>query len=226
MPTPALMPVARRSLESQAIDALREFIISGEITPGTRVTETELAEQIGVARATVRTVLSRLADEGLVIKVPYTGWHVVQLTPQAVWEIWTLRGGLESLAARLVVQQGRPDVLDRVRHAHGRLAAACARGDVQDISERDFDFHRSIVEGCGNQRLIRQYQLVAQQVRMYIRTSNAHVATGADDILAQHAPIAAAMAGGVPDAAAQAAWLHNEQEGQRLLAWMELANDE
>lgn len=94
-----LRPVARQSTEIIVTDTLRDYILSGEVAPGERLTEIALAEQLGVARATLRTALHRLTSEGIVVQTPYTGWHVASLSAQDVWEIWTLRGSLESLAA-------------------------------------------------------------------------------------------------------------------------------
>ena len=76
---------------------LREHILSGAVKPGARLTETPLAEQLGIARATLRISLHRLASEGIVVQIPYTGWQVVTLSPRisgsfgrcaAAWKVW------------------------------------------------------------------------------------------------------------------------------------------
>ena len=215
-----IQPVAQQSLEGQTLHTLREYILSGALAPGTRLTEVALAESIGVARATLRTGLTRLADEGLVVKTPYSGWHVAELTADDVRELWTLRGGLESVAARIVAEASDPSAKQLITHAYDELVAACESGDVDRMSESDFKFHVAVIESTGHSRLKRHYALVAQQVRLYIRTSNASVATGPQDILDQHAPIYESLMSGSPAEAAHQAWLHNASEGQRLLDWM------
>ncbi|MCX7865321.1 MAG: GntR family transcriptional regulator, partial [Novosphingobium sp.] len=65
--------VQKRSAEVQAADKLREAIVSGRIPLGARLTEVSSAEQLGVARSTIRTALHQLVQDGLVIQVPYTG---------------------------------------------------------------------------------------------------------------------------------------------------------
>lgn len=220
MKTPQLRPVAKHSAENQATDSLRDFILSGSLKPGARLTEIALAEQMGVARATLRTGLHRLASEGIVVQIPYTGWQVAALSAQDVWELWTLRGSLEGLAAKLAAQSEDPAVKPGIRAAYEVLLAACAAGDMDAISDADFALHRTIIDLIGHSRLKRQYQLVEQQVRLYILTSNSFVADGPEDIVAQHGPLIEALLAGDATAAADAAWRHNETEGHRLAAWL------
>lgn len=215
-----LRPVARQSTEAIVIENLRSFILSGDVAPGGRLTELALSEQLGVSRATLRIALHKLADEGLLRRIPYTGWEVARLSARDVWEIWTLRGALESLAARLAVSRHDAEVLATIDEAFAELETACARGNMRAISAADFALHRTIVECAASERLAAQYRLVEQQVRLFIMTSNDHVATGPDDIWAQHAPMRAAFAARDAQAAADAAWAHDETEGKRLADWL------
>lgn len=215
-----LRPVARQSTEAIVTDNLRDYILSGEVAPGGRLTEIALAEQLGVARATLRTALHRLAAEGIILQIPYTGWQVAALTAQDVWEIWTLRGSLESLGSRLAAERREPEVREALDRACQTLLDACASGALTAMSDADFALHRAIIDASGHGRLAAQYRIVEQQVRLFIATSNKHVATGPADIVAQHEPLIAALRAGDPEAAARAAWLHDETEGRRLMAWL------
>lgn len=215
-----LRPVTRQTTEALVTDALRDFILSGEIAPGGRLTEIALSERLGVARATLRAALQRLHSEWIVVQIPYTGWQVASLSAQDVWEIWTLRGSLESLASRLAAARQEPEIRARLADAGQALLQACAEGDLRAMIDADFALHRAIIDASGHRRLAAQYRLVEQQVRLFIATSNTHVATGPADIIAQHEPLIAALTAGDADAAAQAAWHHDETEGQRLTAWL------
>lgn len=216
-----LKPVARQSTETIVTDNLRDYILSGLIAPGGRLTEIALAEQLGVARATLRTALHRLTAEGIVVQIPYTGWHVASLTANDVWEIWTLRGSLESLAARLAAQRTEPDIRLALKQAHEALLAACREGVLKGMIDADVALHRTIIGASGHKRLAAQYMIVERQVQLYIATSNTHVATGPEDIVEQHRALAEALLSGDAEAAARAAWLHNETEGRRLTDWIE-----
>lgn len=215
-----LKPVPRQSAESLVTEHLRTFVLSGALQPGERLTEIALATQLGVARATLRTGLHRLASEGILVQIPYTGWQVAALSAHDVWELWTLRGSLESLAARLSAQ-AEADAHDRISKAYQTLVAECEKGSMSRIANADFALHRTIIESVGNSRLERQYRLVEQQVRLFIATSNSLVSDGPQAIVAQHQPIVEALMNRDGNGAANAAWHHNESEGKRLASWIE-----
>lgn len=216
----AVRPVAKQSAETQAVESLRDFVMSGAVKPGARLTEIALAEQMGIARATLRTGLHRLAGEGILVQIPYTGWQVAELTADDVWELWTLRGSLEGLAAKLAAESSQTSQRHLVEIAYEGFVAACRRGNLKKISECDFALHRSIVEAADHKRLLQQYRLVEQQVRLYILNSNALVKDGGEAILAQHRPMVEALLAGNVERASQEAWNHNETEGKRLAKWL------
>ncbi len=217
--TPAygLARVEKKSAEQQAIDNLRRFILSGGAQPGARLTEAALAEQLGVSRATTRTGMQRLAAEGILVQVPYTGWQVASITAEDAWELWTLRGSLEGLAARLVSQHPNDAGRRAVAAAMADLAAAAARGDAEAINDCDFAFHRTVVEQAGHSRLLNQYVQVENQGRMVIAISNQLLGDDLLAIVAQHAPMAEALIAGDPERARREAWDHNESEGRKLV---------
>jgi len=220
MKTVQLRPVTKQSAESQALKNLRSFILSGAVRPGSRLTEIALAEQLGIARATLRTGLHRLASEGVLVQIPYTGWQVAELSAEDVWELWTVRGSLERLAARLVAQSGDPTVLESVRAAWNNLVSACERGNLRKISESDYNLHLRLIELSQHAMLMRHYQLLSHQVKLFISTSNGYVAEGPADILEQHRPIVDAILAGDGNRAEQEAWHHNDAEGNRLYEWL------
>lgn len=218
----SMKPVAKQSAETQVVNSLRDFILSGEVKSGDRLTEVALADQMGVARATLRTGLHRLAGEGIIVQIPYTGWEVAKLSANDVWELWTLRGSLESLAAKLAAESTDPEIHQSVKDAYDALVLACNNADLDKISESDFSLHRTIVHASGHSRLNQQYTLVEQQIRLYIMSSNNIVEDGPKEILEQHRPMAEAILAGNAEAAAREAWIHNETEGKRLSEWLRL----
>ncbi|WP_315981782.1 GntR family transcriptional regulator [Aliamphritea spongicola] len=97
--------INKRSLEEQAAELIREDIINGELTPGTRLVETTLAKEYGLSRGTIRIALHQLGTESLITQVPYAGWSVSELDDQDIWELYTLRATLEGMAARLAAEK-------------------------------------------------------------------------------------------------------------------------
>lgn len=218
MRKPALRPVTKLSAENQCTMILRDHILSGRVKPGARLTEIALAEQLDVARATLRTSLHRLASEGIVVQIPYTGWHVTALTSKDVWELWTLRASLEGLAARLVAESMNDAFLARLTRAMDELVATCRSGNPVNASAADFALHRTIIDLSDHERLKLQYKQVEQQVRFFIVNSNSLLEDNLDEIIAQHQPIIDALISGNGKAAAEEAWNHNQSEGEKLMS--------
>lgn len=215
-----MKPVTKVSAEAQSTTILRQHILSGRVKPGARLTEVSLAEQLGVARATVRTSLHKLASEGIVTQTPYTGWRVAALAPKDVWELWTLRASLEGLAAKLAANSMNSDYRARINGAMEDLVKACQKGDAAKASAADFALHGTIIRLVGHQRLEDQYRQVEQQVKIYISSSNALVGDRLIEIIAQHEPLVEALLAGDGDRAARESWLHHQSEGEKLAAWI------
>jgi DNA-binding GntR family transcriptional regulator len=216
-----IQKVQKRSAEVQAADVLREAIISGNIPLGSRLTEINSAEQLGVSRSTIRTAFHQLVQEGLIIQVPYTGWTVMTLSAHDAWELYTLRSSLEALAARLVaknIQEGKKAETTRayLNKAFDSLKAACATGSKSQIAIEDMNLHKAIIILSGHNRLIDQYSRIQHQILIYIQSSDALVAEPAH-IIAQHEPLVAALLSGNVDESVKAAVAHNESEGSILV---------
>lgn len=212
------------SLEAQITIALRDSIINGAIAPGSRITEMRIAEQMDLSRATVRTAFLQLAKEGLLVLVPYSGWSVVSLTVTDAWELYTLRSAVERLAAQLVAGSSDTDKtpLDK---AYADLVSECGRGEVARVSDADYALHKTIVGLADHARLATQYGLIEQQIRMYIRSSNALIVDLAN-VIGQHEPIVAAILSGDIEAAGRLSEDHNRSEGEKLMAHLRGLGDE
>lgn len=211
--------VVKVTAETRAADTLRELILDGTIPLGMRITEVQLAEEMDIARATVRTALHQLASEGLVLLVPYTGWTVISLTERDVWELFTLRSCLERLAGQLAARGMDDKKRQLVRKAYGRLVDECRGTNYRRIAEADFSLHKTIVTLAEHSRLSAQYGLVEQQVRIYIRSSDALI-TNPDTIAGQHEPLVEAILAADEEQAGYLSELHNLSEGEKLLAHM------
>ncbi|MEP9350756.1 GntR family transcriptional regulator [Xanthobacter sp. KR7-225] len=220
-----MRPVKKVSAEVQAADVLRESIISGRLPPGMRLTEIKLSEQLEVSRATVRAALHQMAQEGLIVQVPYTGWTVMTLTSRDAWELYTLRSSLEALAARLVAERAGGStaearmVKERLAQSLKALSAACVGGRKGKIAEADFALHKAIIEMSGHRRLAEQYLKVEQQIRIYIASSDSLV-PHPEQIVAQHQPLVDAIVRGDVRMAAELAVTHNTEQGEILVAFL------
>lgn len=214
MGTLKVRDVVKMPVELQAAEALRESIVTGAIKPGSRITEIQLSEQMKLSRATIRTALHQLAGEGLIVLVPYTGWTVASLSAHDAWELYTLRSSVERLAAELAAVADE-DQKPQLAKAYDALVRECRSGDPDAIADADFALHKTIIDMTGHKRLAKQYALIEQQVRMYIRSSDALIPEP-HDIIEQHRPIVEAILEGRTEEAGRLSELHNMQEGEKL----------
>jgi DNA-binding GntR family transcriptional regulator len=209
----------RRSLDWRAADVLREQILTGKLAPGQRVTETALAAQLEVSRGTLRAALRALAHEGLIQQVAYTKWMLPEFSQTDAWELYTLRGTLEGMAARLAAQHRTGNCVVMLNAAFERLVSAVRSKRHARVAEADLALHKTIVSITGHQRLIDQYRLLEQQVRHYIVCSNALI-MDLNQIVSEHEPIVEAIIAGDPDVAERLAHDHNAPEVARAAAAM------
>lgn len=208
--------IARRSFEAQAADLLRERILSGALRNGARITETALAEELGLSRGPIRAALQQLVSEQLVIQKPYSGWEVRRLSQADIWELVTLRRSFEKLAARLAAEQIDAAGAARLRAALERLKAACRAGKPRAVTQADFELHRTIVELAEHGRLRQQYLLLEQQLRMFISAVNAAIADP-ERIARSHDALVDAICRGDVRTAERCSEAHNEIVDAALL---------
>jgi GntR family transcriptional regulator of vanillate catabolism len=141
---------------SRVIVRIREMVLHGQLIPGQRVREVELAEALGVSRTPVREALPILAQEGMLTQLDTRGFVVREFTPQEIMDAIDVRGVLEGLAARILAEQGP------ARRVMQSLNECLREGDdifakrhlVESDEERYADmnkqFHLLIVQASGS----------------------------------------------------------------------------
>ena len=215
MPNLPSLKVHRRSLDRRAADVLREEILSGRFPPGFRLVETWLAQQLHVSRGTVRAALAELAHQGLVEQVAYTKWSVPDLKAQDAWELYTLRASLEGLASYLAAEAMTTAGQASLRESFERLVEAAREGKIGPAVEADLALHKTIVALANHRRLSKQYEILEQQVRRYMASSNA-LMHDTHEIGDQHRPLVEAVLAARPVEAEALAKQHNMTEGRKL----------
>jgi GntR family transcriptional regulator of vanillate catabolism len=141
---------------SRVIVRIREMILHGELAPGQRVREVELASKLGVSRTPVRESLPILAQEGMLTQLDTRGFVVRAFTPQEIMDAIDVRGVLEGLAARMLAEQGPPRRLiqslsDCLREGDEIFAKRhMVESDEARYGEMNKQFHSLIVQGAGS----------------------------------------------------------------------------
>ena len=209
--------IDKKSLDLRAADWIRDAIASGRLPLGQKLTEIALAEQIGLSRSTVRTAMQRLAGEGFLVQLPYTGWQVMSLSPEDAWELHTLRTSLEGMAARLAAERIDDKGHQALCAALERLRRAVERPDAREIAEADLNVHKTVVMVAQHRRLAALYTLVSGPTLLYILSTN-RMMERPEAILPEHEAVVAAILAGDADQAEHLAKEHVNVHGQRLVA--------
>ncbi len=145
-------------------DNLRERIVAGEFTPGSRLSESALAELLGVSRNTLRESFCVLAEQGLVEHTPHRGVSVAAPTIADVIDIYRARRYIEPEA----IGQGSPlhPAVARMREAIERGEALSKRADWHAVGTANMDFHTAIVALADSPRLGRLFRDIAAELRL------------------------------------------------------------
>jgi DNA-binding GntR family transcriptional regulator len=158
------------TLSDTVFRKIQSAIVRGDIAPGSKISEPELARVHGISRGPLREALHRLEGQKLIVRVPHVGARVVSLGQAQLAELYQIRESLEGLACRLAAERMPAEAiadLRRVLDAHERDPAFQA-GLGYYQQEGDYDFHYRIVQASGNEMLFRLLcDELYQLARMY-----------------------------------------------------------
>ena len=145
-----------RTLADRVCEEIVTAIVKGEMPPGYKISEPELARTYGISRGPLREAMRRLEGLRLIERKPHIGARVVKLTANELVEIYRVREALEGMACRLAAEfmteaeiQGLRDLLDE----HERTVEEL-EGRAYFQKEGDLDFHFRIVQGSKNAKLL------------------------------------------------------------------------
>jgi DNA-binding GntR family transcriptional regulator/transposase len=145
-------------LSDRVYEAIRGWILSGELAPGMRVVESEIARVLGTSQTPAREAVRRLAHEGLVTYRPRLGNFVTEISQVEAREAREVRVLLESAAARRATGHVPPEELDLLRIEVQRMIEAAGHHDIGAFREADLRFHRQVLATSGNSMLLRVWR--------------------------------------------------------------------
>jgi DNA-binding GntR family transcriptional regulator len=150
------IPIESRTLADKVCEQIVTAIIVGDIPPGQKISEPELARTYGISRGPLREAIRRLEGLRLVERKPHVGARVVKLSLKELVEIYRVREALEGMACRMAAEFMPANEIASLRallEEHER--------DVEQLEGRsyfqkegDLDFHYRIVQGSKNEKLL------------------------------------------------------------------------
>ncbi|WHH57305.1 GntR family transcriptional regulator [Petroclostridium sp. X23] len=142
-----------KPLREVIFDSLREAIIMGELKPGERLMEIQLAEKMGVSRTPVREAIRKLELEGLVVMIPRKGAHVAELSVKDIKDVLEVRSSLDGLASALAAKRINKDELRELGNIVDQFAQYLEKNNVQGLIKKDVEFHELIYKASRNEKL-------------------------------------------------------------------------
>lgn len=169
-PDPVPAPPLRRE---QAEHRLRAAILRGELKPGERLTEDELAAWLGVSRTPVREALSRLAGLGLVELDANRGARVAPLDPDEMLDLVQVARALVLLLRQLVAERATDEEVAELGAMHEVRRAHIAAGDDAAAEADLSEYHNVLLRVARNRELERIYPSVSLRLERLVRTAYA-----------------------------------------------------
>jgi len=197
----------RENLRDAVIRLIEEALLMGELSPGSRIVEAELARQAGISRGPVREAIQQLVGEGVLVQYPSRGTFVVQWTPQAVEEAYTLRAVLERLAIQEAAKRATPEDIAQLQAIVDEMAVHARDGDNRALVRLDVHFHEHLYALSGHSLL--QEVLARLRRRLYaLMGMDEGYALHRDEMARDHQRIVDALRTGDPALAGEVISAH------------------
>lgn len=154
-------------LRDVVFHTLREAILKGELKPGERLMELQLAAKLGVSRTPIREAIRMLEQEGLAVTVPRKGAEVAKMTEKDMEDVLQIRDALDELAASIACEQITAEELEDLQHTMHEFEKYTKTGDVRRTAEADVRFHDIIYKATRNPKLENMLNNLREQMYRY-----------------------------------------------------------
>ena len=200
---------------------LERRILAGELEPGDKLTEEDIAGALNVSRGPVREAFRALEQAGLVRTEKNRGVFVRQVSVSDADEIYEVRAGLDELIGRLLATRIQPGQLTELRELLKKMQKAARAKSVDDYYPLNVQFHDRLAEFTGNRTLVAHYRRLVNELHLYRRET---LARGADSFpisTREHSEIVDALARRDADRAGKLMYEHAMESRDRLHAALE-----
>ena len=142
-----------QTLREKILETIRDAILKGDLKPGEKVAEPELAEKFGISRTPIREAFRQLESEGYLTVVPRKGAVVAALSERDVQEYYAVKSILEGYAAELAAEKLTEKELAKLETINNRLKQLKDEGDVKTFYKIHHDFHDTFLKAADNSKL-------------------------------------------------------------------------
>jgi DNA-binding GntR family transcriptional regulator len=157
----------RKSLGQHVFENLKQAIIRGDVAPGDRLVESQIAEVLDISRTPVREAIHKLEREGLLKKLPKGGFAVENLTREDIEETFGIRCALESYAARLAALNHQEEDLKLLEDKVKEFEISLARDEMEELPRINTEFHNLFYALSRSPKLIKLIGDLRDQIFRY-----------------------------------------------------------
>tara|TARA_B110000008_G_C16970364_1_gene563687 strand:- start:1116 stop:1793 length:678 start_codon:yes stop_codon:yes gene_type:complete len=163
-----LVPVVDETRRGQIVRKLRQLIVGGHVAPGERLTESDLAEKLGVSRAPLREAIRELVECGLLESIPYKGLFVRSVTLKDLDEIYSLRTMLEKFAFQQCWNKRTPEAISELHRRHHALMGVSEEGkDPKKAIILELELHSWCYELSEHNLLQKSWEQMKPNLQFY-----------------------------------------------------------
>lgn len=163
--------VKRTTLSEGAYAAIRRKILTGALTPSSKLVVATLANGLSLSATPINEALAALEREGLVTYLPHRGYFVSSVTPENVEEVYSVREVFELMAVRFAAQKADQATVQRLAAILREAEQSIRLGDTTTFADLDIEFHRVIWASTDNSLAIRIGELIGGQIRLLVATT-------------------------------------------------------
>lgn len=206
-----------KPLRDIVFETLRTAILEGNLKPGQRVMEVQLAEKLGVSRTPVREAIRKLELEGLLVMIPRKGAYVADVSIKDVLNVLEVRASLEGLAASLAAERITEEEVETLKEKAEEFEQMNRENDREGMIQKDTEFHSILLSASRNNKLLSIVEGLSDQVQRF-RVVYFTEYADAKNIMEEHRQILKAISERDGEAAEKLAEEHIENIGTYLLS--------
>lgn len=186
-------PPRRRNVAAEIWSGLRESILRGELAPGSRLVELDIAGRAGASQASVREALQRLERDGLVVRRGRKGSFVTEVSPEEMHETFAIRSMVEGFAIRRTARSITAPQLHELESLVEEMRHAARHGDATRLVAHDMAFHQRICAWAGHPTLLRVWTILQGQLERFLVIYDQLHFVDLTEVADNHLPIVAAL---------------------------------
>lgn len=192
----AIQLLKKHSLTTLVQDELERLILSGELAPGDKLNEAQLATRLGVSRGPVREAFRALEQAGLLRTEKNHGVSVRVVSLEEAEEIYQVRAMLDEHIGRLLAERIAPEQLAALRQIVEAMKLTQTSHDGQTYGHLNLQFHDTMAAAVGNRKLLETYRRLVRELSLFRQAALTLNVDAIDQSASEHEEIVEAIATG------------------------------